>query len=557
MAVEWSPPTYAGLHSPDALDTPTTVALLVAAPVKAALLWLILRAPVPGPLNHREKALRRLLYLAVAYSLALWCLTGLLPAVVDTAFQLGLWTMSDVLYLLVIGWRSRVLRVTAAAMFAVELAGLANQLLDDLDLPELGPGGVVELGVMLSGVATIAVTVVGQWRDGRWSRGTLVAGWSSAGVCALAVPFNLLLGSVSGGELALLVVMDAVGLVTTLWIAATARELSAGHRAPDLPPARRRVLRVAVGAAAVLPVIAMIHPEQNAYLTYTGWSPDCYDRPSFGDLKPADRDAAFLCRARSRDGGVPPMFPDSLSDQAILGYGRALCRAKDRDEQQALLTRAGSPRPAWGADPWDLVYVCPDIIGATHPDLLRSAAETEAANAAYIAEQNATCRDPWPRTKGVAQATARYFLFVDGDPGYLVHDPKDEAADKAASRAMGKVFDDSSGIGVGGSAVLIGHVEDVVNLCLTVKAFRTTPPRRTAGWIQVTEVPIVSRSGLLTVPEMGEGGEVGAGAPMPNLAIAGKGRYRLRVYVRVEAGEEQHLVVVFPGASGKRLELKS
>ncbi|MFG6194489.1 hypothetical protein [Nonomuraea sp. JJY05] len=164
---------------------------------------------------------------------------------------------------------------------------------------------------------------------------------------------------------------------------------------------------------------------------------------------------------------------------------------------------------------------------------------------------------PWPRTKGVVQATAKYFLFVDGDPGYLVHDPEDEAADEAAEQAMDKVYDDSTLIGVAGSAVLVGHLEDVVDLCLIVKAFRTAPPQRTAGWDQVNEVSIVSRSGRLTVPEMGEGGEVGAGAPMPNLAIAGKGRYRLRVYVRVDdSGEEQHLVAVFPGASGKRLKLK-
>ena len=53
-----------------------------------------------------------------------------------------------------------------------------------------------------------------------------------------------------------------------------------------------------------------------------------------------------------------------------------------------------------------------------------------------------------------------------------------------------------------------------------------------------------------------DGGEVGAGAPMPNLAIAGKGRYQLRVYVRVGDTGEEHLVVVFPGASRKRLTLK-
>ncbi len=557
VAVEWSPPVYVEWFAPDGFDTPTAVALLVAALVKAGLLWLILRAPVPGPLDRRAKALRRLLYLAVAYTLVLWYPIALLPDAVDAAFQLALWTAIDVLYLLVIRWRSRMLRAAAGAMFAVELAGMANQLLDELDLPELGSGDIIGLGLMLGGVAAIIITVVGQRRDGRWSRGTQVAGWLSVGVCALAIPFNILLGMISSGHLAMLIMMDAVGLVSTVWIAATARELPAEGLPADLPPARRRVIRVAVATVAVLPIIALIHPEQTPHLTYTGWSMDCYDRPSFGDLKPAERDAAFLCRARSTEGGVPPMFPDSLSDQEILAYGRALCRTKDRDEQEAILTRAGSARPAWGADLWDLVYVCPEIVGATHPELLRSTTETEAANAAYIAEENAKCRDPWPRTKGVVQATAKYFLFVDGDPGYLVHDPEDEAADQAVEQAMDRVYDDSTRIGVAGSAVLIGHVEDVSDLCLTVKAFRAAPPRRTAGWDQVNEVPIVSRSGRLTVPEMGEGGDVGAGAPMPNLAIAGKGHYRLRVYVRVDdAGEEQHLVVVFPGTSRKRLKLK-
>ncbi|MEV4066750.1 hypothetical protein [Nonomuraea dietziae] len=556
-AVEWSPPTYAGFYARGGLDTPTVVALLVAALVKAALLWLILRAPAPGPLDRQAKALRRLLYLAVAYTLVLWYPIALLPDAVDAVFQLALWTAIDLLYLLVIRWRSRMLRAAAGAMFAVELAGMANGLLDELDLPELGSGGIVELGLVLGGVAATLITVVGQRRDGRWSRGTLAAGWLSVGVYALVIPFNLLFERISSGKEAVLVVMGAVGLVGTVWIASTARELPAEGRPADLPPARRRVIRVAVAAVAVLPIIALIHPEQTPHLTYTGWSMDCYDRPRFGDLKPAEHDAAFLCRARSAEGGVPPMFPDSLSDQAILAYGRALCRTKDRDEQEAILTRAGSARPTGGADPWDLVYVCPEIVGATDPELLRSTTETEAAHTAYIAEENAKCRDPWPRTKAVAQATAKYFLFADGDHGYLVHDPGDEAADQAAEQAMDKVYDDSALIGVAGSAVLVGHVEDVSDLCLTVKAFRTAPPQRTAGWDQVNEVPIVSRSGRLAVPEMGEGGEVGAGAPMPNLAVAGKGRYRLRVYVRVDdAGQEHHLVVVFPGTSRRRLELK-
>ncbi|MEU8204146.1 hypothetical protein [Streptosporangium sp. NPDC049046] len=548
VAVEWSP-----FYGFDEFDTPTTVVLLVVALVKAALLWLILRPPAPGPLDRREKALRRLLYLAVAYTLVLWYPIMLIPGVVDTVFQLVLWTAIDVLYLLVIRWRSRVLRVAAGATFAAQLAGTVSQLLAELGLTEFGSGRLAELGLLtFGGVAATAITVVGQWRDGRWSRGTQVAGWLSVGVYALVNPFNMFFAEIADGGPAVPIMMGAVGLVSVVWIAATARELSGEGRPADLPPARRRVIRVAVTAVAVLPIIAMIHPEQTPHLTYTGWSTDCYDRRNFGDLKPAERDAEFLCRARSAEGGVSPMFPDSLSDQGVLAYGRALCHAKNRDEQETILTRAGSAWPARGADPWDLVYVCPEIVGATHPQLLWSTAEAEAAGTAYIAEENAKCRDPWPRTKGVAQATAKYFLFVDGDPGYLVHD-----SGEAEEEAIGEFYDDSALGGEADGAVLIGHVADVVDLCLTVKAFRTAPPRRTAGWDQVTEMPIVSRSGRLTVPEMGDG-EVGAGAPMPNLAIAGKGHYRLRVYVRVsDAEEEEHLVVVFPGASRKKLKLKS
>ncbi|MFF3444339.1 hypothetical protein [Streptosporangium sp. NPDC002721] len=565
MAVDWSPPPYEGFYARTGFDTLTTAGLLVAALVKAAFLWLILRAPVPGPLSRRERALRRLLYLAVAYTLVLWFPLGLLPGAVETTILLALWTAIDVLYLLVIRWRSRVLRAAAGTVFAVELAGMANELLDDLDLPELGSSYVVAWGLMLAGVAATVITIVGQWRDGRWSRGTLIAGWSSVGVFVLSILFDVLfpefLGRFPNDNLAVSVVMDAVGFVGTVWMAATARELTVEGRPAERPPARRRAVRVAVAAVAVLPVIAMIHPEQNPHLTYTGWSADCYDRPAFGDLKPAERDAAFLCRARSTDGGVSPMFPESASDQQILASGRALCRAKDPGEREAILTRAGSERPAWGADPWDLVYVCPEIIRATHPELLRSTAETEAANTAYIAKENASCRDPWPRTKGVVQATAKYFLFADGDHGYMVHDSEDEETDETAEeaweRAIDKMYDDGTLIGVTRNAVLVGHIEDVIDLCLTVKALRAAPPLRTAGWDRVTEVPIVSRGGRLTVPEMGEDGEVGAAAPMPNLAIAGKGRYRLRVHVRVGDAGEEHLVVVFPGASRKRLKLKS
>ncbi|WP_062344139.1 hypothetical protein [Herbidospora yilanensis] len=557
VGAEWSYPGLLEFYAPDGLDATTRVVLIVAALVKAQLLWLILRPPAPGPLDRRERALRWLLYLAVAYDLVLWFPLGLLPDMVDLVFCLVLWSAVYVLYLLVIRWRSRVLRAAAGAMFAVMVAGMVNEVLDELDLLELGPGIVIGWGLMVCGLVETVLTLVGQHRDGRWSRGTLTFGWLSLSTYVLVFPLQFLSGGFASDSLVLTIFMDAMALVHVVWLAATAREMpSGGLPAEPLPPARRRLVRVAVAAVAVLPVVALIQPESAPRTTFSGWSIGCDEFRQFGDLKPEERDDAFLCRARDQMGGVPPMFPDSTSDQQILAYGRELCRARDREAQVALLKEAGSERASWGVDAWDLVYVCPEIIGATQPELLRSSEEVEAANKAYIAEMNANCRDPWPRTKGVVQATANYSLFADGDYGYFVLDPKDERGETLAEQAIDRLYKDDAQVGAAGSSVLVGHIDDVIDLCLTVKAFRAAPPLRLAGWDQVTEVPITTPTGHLTVPEA-DGGDVGANAPMPNLAIEGKGRYRLRVYVRLADAGEEHLVVVFPGTSKKRLRLKS
>ncbi|MFB9476205.1 hypothetical protein ACFFR3_42485 [Nonomuraea salmonea] len=559
-AVVWSPPSFVPYVQPEPYGTVTIVTLLVAAAIKALFLWLILRAPRPGPLSGRERALRRLLYLAVAYSLILWWPFAVLPDEVAAVVQLIMWGAIDVLLLLVIRWRSRVLRAAAGVMFAIQILVMVEDLLDELDIWEFGWNDVAWWIYIAVCAAATVLTVVGQWRDGRWSRGTLIAGWLSLISFAFDFPIITFFEPPTSAWLASMVVSHVLGLLGVVWNAATAREMpvAAGH--PVAASSRRRWgwgHRVALAAVVVLPMVVVIQPEQNARHTFGGGSPDCYSRPSFGDLKPEEREPVFLCLARNRDFGQPPMFPDSLPDQAVLAYGRALCRAKDRTEKEALLRQAGSARAAWGVDDWDLVYVCPEIVAKSQPHLLRSSEQMKADERDHIAEKNARCRDPWPRTKGVVQATANYFLFVDGDPGYVVTDAADHGV--MDEDVMGELYKkgNETGLGVTPGTVLVGHVADVSDVCITVKAFRKAPPPRTAGWYSVHEVPITSRSGTLKVPEM-DGGEVGAGAPMPNLAIRGKGRYRLRVYVRVtKSEEEEHLVVVFPGRSRKQLALKS
>jgi hypothetical protein len=141
-------------------------------------------------------------------------------------------------------------------------------------------------------------------------------------------------------------------------------------------------------------------------------------------------------------------------------------------------------------------------------------------------------------------------LFEGG--GYSVFDDRDDTAGDGgdAYDAAGDTF-----VGAAGSVVSVWTYGENEPMCLTVKAFDAAPPLRLKGWGEVAEVGVVSRSGRLIVPE---GGDSGALGPLPNLAIDGPGRYRVRVYARYasetlgETGEE-HLVVVYPGRSTRTI----
>ncbi|MEU7884795.1 hypothetical protein AB0B54_04785 [Microbispora bryophytorum] len=174
------------------------------------------------------------------------------------------------------------------------------------------------------------------------------------------------------------------------------------------------------------------------------------------------------------------------------------------------------------------------------------AAETEDYED-YVAEANARCRDPWPRLRARRQGTAAYFLFEGG--GYGVYDPDDTSEGEDPYAAMGDGF-----LGAAGSSAVVMTYGENEPICLTVKAFGSAPPLRLKGWEQVAEVGVVSRSGRLEVPSYADGGEEGAAARLPNLAVRGPGRYRMRVYARgIEGTVEEHLVVVFPGRSVKKV----
>ncbi|MEU6408506.1 hypothetical protein [Microbispora sp. NPDC046933] len=167
-----------------------------------------------------------------------------------------------------------------------------------------------------------------------------------------------------------------------------------------------------------------------------------------------------------------------------------------------------------------------------------------------VAEANARCRDPWPRLRARRQGTAAYFLFEGG--GYYVHDPGDTTEGEDPYAAVDDGF-----LGAAGSSAVVMTYGENEPMCLTVKAFGSAPPLRLKGWDQVAEVGVVSRSGRLEVPSYADGGDEGAGARLPNLAVKGPGRYRLRVYARgLEGSVEEHLVVAFPGRAVRKISYR-
>ncbi|MFI6908097.1 hypothetical protein ACIBKY_43020 [Nonomuraea sp. NPDC050394] len=80
-------------------------------------------------------------------------------------------------------------------------------------------------------------------------------------------------------------------------------------------------------------------------------------------------------------------------------------------------------------------------------------------------------------------------------------------------------------------------------VCVTAEAYRQAPPRESRGWERVEEVAYLSPTGAIVVhdPLAGPSG-------LPNLAIAGPGRYRVRTHYRIahDDGVGHLLVIVFP-----------
>ncbi|MBX6766728.1 MAG: hypothetical protein IRY90_06195 [Actinomadura rubrobrunea] len=313
------------------------------------------------------------------------------------------------------------------------------------------------------------------------------------------------------------------------------------------------VLLLATGGDQGRRRIVAIDPEECRFTRVPTVQPDEVARiEAIARMPVATRERAYLCMLRGYD--APFYGPSSSSRYEDVADGEFLWRGRRACEQlraQGRLTKGGTEdwrrlgglaRRPWRLDD-ALTFLCPDAMLPR----ARAAAETrrrlEQQYRKQRARDEASCRRSARRDpKAVRQKTA---LVTTGEGGgYSISD------EGGGAGPFHKAIDDGLIAADGTAAVVMTGVEND-DICITVRAYRTTPPLDLERWDRVAEVGIDSPHGAVRVfMPMAEPPK------LPILTAAGPGTYRIRVHVRDrDAAElpdgplETHLVEVFPGTS--------
>ncbi|NRQ31562.1 hypothetical protein HII36_06855 [Nonomuraea sp. NN258] len=508
---------YLSAWLPESLPWVSVAGLVAVGAVRSWMYWQVLRGPTTSPsgraadpADRRAVWLRRLLYLAVAHDLILWALISGSPRPVFAVVALISGAPLVILFPLALGGVSAGFRTVAITLGLIDVLAGALGWVAGSALTSSWAFELTGLGAVVWWVTVL----VGQRRDGRWSRGTLRFGWVAL---ALTVALPVVDVIQDGGMTYALI--SALNVFNTIWPARSAHELAG----PGAPEGRGRRAIAAVVTAVLL--LGVVQAEELARITFTGRAGSC----------PQEGERAFVCQVRQDSDATSPGLLENVPDQRILVAGQVACAVREHERQPL--------------DGWDLSgalhLLCPDVIAAEEADRQRAADrqadQARRSQADQRAELTARCRDPWPRVRAARQDTLA--LFGDGISYYVFDDrasyEEGEHADVHAA------FDDGLVHAEGTSAVVL--TDEFSPICLTIKAFTAAPPLRLTGWQRVAEAGVLSRSGRLFVS--GEDGEIVS----VNLAARGSGRYRLRIYVREMTGPdengpyEEHLLVAFPG----------
>ncbi|WP_214408504.1 hypothetical protein [Sphaerisporangium fuscum] len=264
--------------------------------------------------------------------------------------------------------------------------------------------------------------------------------------------------------------------------------------------------------------------------------------------KPEQREIAFICTFR-----LQPALPRSLAhapDQELILFGHHLCGVMLRGGLQAeVLQEDWEIAPNSPELTQSLAYLCPEVDRRRRQEAEQSRQEEE--RFATTAERRCASSPPHrPLIRPLVRGRAAMWAEWGGLTAYEAEGPSEDQA--AFENAFGNHL---AGSAPGALAILTA--DEAMHVCVTVEAYGKRPPVEVKGWDKVVEIPYRSTTGHLVLEDDGT-------ARLPDLAIRGRGGYRVRVHERgaEEAmardgdAREEFLVIVYPGAAKRTTVLK-
>ncbi|GAA5059132.1 hypothetical protein HNP84_008705 [Thermocatellispora tengchongensis] len=246
---------------------------------------------------------------------------------------------------------------------------------------------------------------------------------------------------------------------------------------------------------------------------------------------------AFACGVRGSET-LPPVKDAPARVQ--IAYGRRLCEVFTRADpaEFARVARTDGVEVAGLAS--TLAHICPAASAVAAAESI----EAESEYAIWAAEERLKCAaTPRHRPKIEPVAAVVQPGSVSTDYGVLeVYEPDVAEGDPFLDELpyRGDVL-------AAGPGHLQVRVHSDTPLCVTTETYTRRPPVETKGWDEVVEAGLRSASGEIAFADpMG-------GEPLPDLAVRGKGHYRIRVHFawRPWKGEErvtqQLLIMAYPG----------
>lgn len=319
---------------------------------------------------------------------------------------------------------------------------------------------------------------------------------------------------------------------------------------PEVAPRAYRAVRVVTAVAAMALLLVTAVRDEGPEKVTSAASEECapWRMTVYMNKQPApgERETAFVCvnRQSLAFNGRYAHIPDAH----LVKLGRDLCEVSlrnDSREMQTVMETRGFVVDT-EENTTALGYLCPALNRRRFAEE-ETQRKRELDVIATAERRCASLLDRRPPTRPSLRARATVWVTGSGMLNIFEEGPDTVHPSSTDQASANKVV----GATPGDLTILTADTD--THVCVAVEAYDKRPPVEVEGWEKVVEVGYQSTGGEMVFTD--DEGEMEEG--LPDLAIHGAGRYRVRVHMRgakaalADDGDARQafLVTVYPGAS--------